>query len=117
MDKLLEEYTAYNPEEDFTMALGRSLADRCYKRYGTLRINDIIEEQKKWDMWDKIALRDFAFLGPGERITVKEVKERLSELKKVQYPVDSNYRSLGKKAVWAYFRQVKRDIRTHKYEQ
>ena len=114
MDKLLEKYIAYDQEQDFTGALGRSLADKCYKKYGTLKINDIVEEQKKWDVWREIAFRDFEFCAPGEIITVREVKVRLGELKKAQYPIDSDYRKLRKKALWSYFGKTKSKIRAHR---
>lgn len=113
MDKLLEKYVAYNPDEDFSGALGGSLAEKCHKKYNTLKINDIVEEQKKWDVWSEIAFRNFAFCGPGEIITVREVKARLSELKKAQYPIDSGYRKLRKKALWSYFGKTKSKIRIH----
>jgi len=57
-----------------------------------------------------IALRRFPELERGERIWAKEIKQRLSEIRKTGYPLKP-YSHLNAKASWAYLQQVKNEIR------
>ncbi len=116
MNKLLEECVDYDFDEDIQEsggAYGGVLAERVYQRYGRFDTKKIIEEQAQLDVWKKIAFRKFPPLLPGETILVREIKARLSELKKAGYDVKSGYSKLRKKDTWDYFREIKRDISSH----
>ena len=112
MDRLLEECESYDIEND-TEAYGRSLAERCFQKYGTFKIKDIIQEQRKWKRLKSIAFKEFAPLLVGETILTREIKTRLRELKHAGYEIESGYSKLKKKHAWAYFRKIKRDISAH----
>ena len=109
MDRLLEKYENYDIEND-SEAYGRSLAERCLKKYGTFNIEGIIKEQRNREKWKAIAFRKFPPLLPGETILVREIKERLTELKKAGYNIKSGYSRLKKKEAKAYFKGIKRNI-------
>ncbi len=113
MDKLLEQCESYESDNDPAGNQGRSLADRVYRKYGTFKIKDIIERQRNWEKWEAIAFRRFPLLLSGETILVREIKQRLTELKKTGYDIESSYSRLKKKEAWAYFKSIKKNIRTH----
>jgi hypothetical protein len=110
MDKLLEQCESYHVENDPTGDQGRSLADRCFQTYGTFNIKDIIERQQSWEKWRAIAFRRFSLLLSGETILVREIRERLTELKKSGYDIQSGYSRLKKKEAWAYLRRIQRKL-------
>ena len=112
MDKLLEECENYDIEND-SEAYGRSLAERCFQTYGTFKIKDIIEEQKNWEKWRTIAFKKFPVLLPRETILVKEIKERLTELKRAGYNIKPGYSQLKKEEEWSYFKEIKKEISSH----
>jgi hypothetical protein len=112
MDNLLKAYKSYDIEND-SDAYGRSLVDRVYRKYGTFEIEEIIEQQKNLDKWKAIAFKKFPPLLPREIILVTEVKERLKKLKQAGYEIKPKYHQLKKKEIWAYFREIKKNI-THK---
>ena len=113
MDTLLEICESYHSDNDPTGSQGISLADRVYRKYGTFKIKDIIERQRNWEKWGTIAFRRFPLLLSGETILVREIRERLTELKKTGYDIESGYSRLKKKEAWAYFKRIKKDIRIH----
>ena len=111
MDTLLEICESYHPDNDPTGDQGINLADRVYRKYGTFKIKDIIQRQQNWEKWEAIAFRRFPLLLSGETILVREIRERLTQLKKAGYDIESGYSRLRKKETWAYFRRIKKDIR------
>jgi len=113
MERLLEEYVSYNSDEDYNGAIGGNLAERCYQRYRIFNIRKIIEEQRNWETWKKIAVRRFPPLLVGESITLREIRERLGELKRANYPVESGYSKLKKKDAWNCLKQIRKDIKIH----
>ena len=122
MDGLLELVKMYDLEEDIAPSEirnkvagsdGMGLANRCFQTYGTFNIKGIIERQRNWEKWETIAFRRFPSLLPGETILAREVRQRLTGLKKAGYDIQSGYSRLKKKEAWAYFRGIKKDIRTH----
>lgn len=73
-----------------------------------------IEEQvsvfyDKWEKIAKVALPYFPLLEPGERISEPEIRMRLRRVRKAGYDIDS-LGGLGKKELWNYLMEVRRDI-------
>lgn len=115
MDRLLEEYMDFinQDEEDRVESAGRNIVDRIIQKYGTTNIRPIIEEQKNWETWKKIAFRRFPLLLVRESITLKEIRMRLGELKRANYPVESGYCKLKEKDSWDCLKKIRRDIKIH----
>jgi len=115
MDRLLERYMDFvnQNEEDRVEPIGRDIVNRIIEKYDTTNIKPIIKKQTQWNIWREIALRRFPPLLLGETILVKEIKERLGELKKAGYNINSGYSKLRKKDVWDYFRKIRKDISFH----
>ncbi len=115
MDRLLERYVDFinQDEEDRIEAVGRNIVNRIIEKYGTTNIGPIIKAQKNVGLWKEIAFRRFAPLLVGESITLREIRERLGELKKANYPVESGYSELKKKDAWNYLKQIRKDITIH----
>jgi len=115
MDKLLERYIDFvnQDEEDRIESIGRGIVDRIIGKYGTTDIRPIIEEQENWKKWREIAFRNFSPFLPGESITVREIRERLGELKNAGYLIGKGYSRLRKNDARKYFKEIRKNIIHH----
>lgn len=108
MDNLLLDCKEYDPDKDFSGAVGMDLAQRVYQKTGGFDVKDL-EEIERFKMLEKIAFRKFPPLLPGETILVRELKQRFKELKKAGYDIEP-YSRLTKEESWNYLAKIKRDI-------
>ena len=125
-DETLGRYwKGYNSSEDIAPDIertriagleGMNLVDRAFERYGRFNLNDVSEEEKnksKWREWGNIAFRRFPELLPGETILVREVRERIGELKSAGYDVKPGHNRLRKSEAWNCLKQIRGEIRSH----
>ena len=112
MDKLLERYVDFvnQDEKDRVESIGRDIVDRIIGKYGTTNIRPIIEEQENWKKWLEIAFRNFSPFLPRESITVREIKERLRELKNAGYLIEKGYSRLKRNDARKYFKEIRKNI-------
>ena len=58
----------------------------------------------------RVALMPFAPQERGERIYIKEIKERLSELMHMGYPVLKGFRNMSRGAAWSYLEDIQKEM-------
>ena len=85
----------------------RVLSEEIYWQQKASRLEEKVEYIKRVA---RIALRRFPELLPGESISIREIKNRLKEIREAGYPV-KGYNKLSKNQAWGYLQRIKADIR------
>ncbi len=98
-------YDSYDSENDPTGAIGLALAD-AKDRQNRVACG----ESPCIARLARIALSRFSELQSGERISVREIKKRLSEIRQAGYNVEP-YGNMSKKEAWNYLLKIRREIR------